>query len=166
MDAGKRPLDDEFDRATFYRGPDPEDDGEEYELAPLDESLAEAERQRAREAVEQAQLAVDMRQLEEAERGLGQHDAEDYLKHLKGVKFQFGVKHLLIAMAALGVMLVVGMVVNLVVVMVLGTLAVLAAAYAYITWKDLQAREELEQRRAELYARKRAQNRMANPPDR
>lgn len=164
MDAGKRPLDDEFDRATFYRAPDPEaDDEEEYELAPPDETLAEAERARVREVVEQAQLTVDMRQLEEAERGFGQHDADDYLKH---VKFQFGIKHLLIAMAVLGVMLVIGMVVDLLPVLLLAALVILGGAYGYITWKEMKEREVLEARREELYARKRAQNRDPAPPNR
>jgi hypothetical protein len=165
MDPGKRPLDDEFDRAEFYRGIDPEveDDDEEYELAPPDEDLLEAERRRAREVVEQAQLAVDFEQLERAEREFAELDAKVYLDRLK---FQFGTKHLLIAMAVLAVALVVGMVVDLLPILLVGSVALLAAAYGYLTWREAQQREELEARRAELYERKKQQREAPAPPNR
>lgn len=164
MDADKRPLEDEFDRATFYRAPDPEDDGEEYELAPPDEELVEAERRRAREAVEQAQLAVDMQQLERDESTFGQHQMDDYLENLKKVKFQFTTRHWLIATAIVALALVIGMVIGPFGVAVLTIFILLAGAYGYITRREARQRAELDARRQELYQRKRQQEQTPTPP--
>jgi hypothetical protein len=162
MDPDKRPLEDEFDRATFYRGPDPEaEEEDEYELMPPDEDLMEADRRRAREEVERAQLTVDLQQLERDERGVGEHNFDDYLQK---VKFQFSTRQLLILTAVVSVILALAFVAGAFTVVLLLTFGVLAGAYGYITWLEHRQQAELEARRADLYERKRRQEGLPTPP--
>lgn len=162
MDPDKRPLEDEFDRATFYRGPDPEvEEDDEYELMPPDEDLVDAERLRAREEIERAQLAVDLKQLEEDERGFGQHNFDDYVEK---VKFRFTTRQLLLLTAVVSVILALGFAAGAFTVVLLLTFFVLAGAYGYITWKEHQQQAELEARRADIYERKRRQEGVPSPP--
>lgn len=144
-----KPLDDQFDREEFYRGADPDaEDGDEYDLLPPDESIMEAERQRAQEMVDFAQKQVDLAILDREAQGLEGHHLEDYAQLLR---MRFQTKHLLIAMAVLAVALTIGLVTGFGVVLVVGTFALLAGAYAYLTWKELQRQNEWDAKRAEIY---------------
>ncbi len=162
MDPDKRPLEDEFDRATFYRGPDPEaEDEDEYELMPPDEDLVEAERLRAREEIERAQLTVDMQQFEQDERGFGQHDFDEYVEQ---VKLKFSPRQLSITAGVVLTVLAVAYFAGAFTVVFLLMFFMLAGAYAYITWQEHRQQAELDARREELYERKRRQKDLPTPP--
>jgi hypothetical protein len=145
-------LDDEFDRQTFYRGQDPEaDDEDEYELEPPDEEIIAGAKRRADEAVAEASKTVDLNELYRDHDDTAINDLQDYLKDFK---FQFGVKHLLMAMTALAVMFVLGrFVFGYGALLVILTFLALAGAYGWITWKEKIRYQEWEAKRDEMYRR-------------
>ena len=149
----KSPLDNEFDRQTFYRGHDPDaDEVDEYEVLPPDEEVIAGERLRAEEAVEHASKAVDLDELYRENASVTADEIEEYLKDLR---FQFGTKHLLIAMTAVAVLFVLGRFVfaTPAALMLVLTFTVLASIYGWLTWQERRRREEWERKRDELYRR-------------
>lgn len=151
----KSPLDDQFDRETFYRGEDPEAESEEdYELMPPDEDVIEGEKRRAAETMSHASKAVDLNELYDEESLIGTDELEDYIKQMR---FRFGTKHLLLAMTLLAVVFAVGRYVlgGYGAVLVVLTFLALAGAYTWITWQENQRRAEWERKRDELYRRHR-----------
>ncbi|QDU54592.1 hypothetical protein [Aeoliella mucimassa] len=159
------PLDDEFDRETFYRGKDPEADNEDdYELMPPDEAVIAGEKQRAAEAMERASMAVDVDELYREDTSVSMEDIE---AQLRDFKFQFGTKHLLIAMTVVAITIIFGRLLlggwlPILIVVVFG---VLASAYGWITWKENQHRREWEAKRDELYRRNQARHRQESDED-
>lgn len=155
------PLDDEFDRETFYRGEDPDAaDEDDYELMPPDEEIIAGEKRRAAEEVDRASKAINIDDLYREQQGITD-DIESYVKNLgKKVKFQFGVKHLLWAMTALAVMFVIGkyVIVGWGAMLLVLTFLGLAAAYGWITWQEQQRQREWEVKRDELYRRHQERN--------
>lgn len=153
----KQPLDDEFDRQTFYRGQDPEaDDEDEYELEPPDEEIIAGAKRRADEAIAEASKTVDINELYRDHDDTAINDLQDYLKDFK---FQFGVKHLLWAMTALAVVFVLGQFVfGYGALFVILTFLALAGAYGWITWKEKIRYHEWEAKRDELYRRHNERN--------
>jgi hypothetical protein len=153
----KQPLDDEFDRQTFYRGQDPEaDDEDEYELEPPDEEIIAGAKRRADEAIAEASKTVDINELYRDHDDTAINDLQDYLKDFK---FQFGVKHLLWAMTALAVVFVLGQYVfGYGALFVILTFLALAGAYGWITWKEKIRYQEWEAKRDELYRRHNERN--------
>lgn len=153
----KQPLDDEFDRQTFYRGQDPEaDDEDEYELEPPDEEIIAGAKRRADEAIAEASKTVDINELYRDHDDTAINDLQDYLKDFK---FQFGVKHLLWAMTALAVVFVLGQFVfGYGALFVILTFLALAGAYGWITWKEKIRYQEWEAKRDELYRRHNERN--------
>lgn len=147
------PLEDEFDRQTFYRGADPEAEAEDdYELMPPDEEVIAGEKRRAAEAVDHASKAVDVDELYREQSALAIDDIQEYLKD---ARFQFSTKHLLWAMTALAVVFTVGRFLfrGFAVVLLLITFLALASAYGWITWQEKKRMEEWELKRDELYRR-------------
>ena len=151
------PLDDEFDRQTFYRGQDPEaDDQDEYELEPPDEEIIAGAKRRADEAIAEASKTVDINDLYRDHDDTAINDLQDYFKDFK---FQFGVKHLLWAMTALAVVFVLGQYVfGYGALFVILTFLALAGAYGWITWKENIRYQEWEAKRDELYRRHNERN--------
>lgn len=148
-----KPLEDEFDRQTFYGGADADaEEEEDYELLPPDEEVIAGEKRRAAEAVDHASKAVDVDQLYREQSGLAINDIQEYLSE---VRFQFGVKHLLGAMTALAVVFAVGRFLfgGYGTVLLLLTFFALASAYGWITWQEKKRMDEWEQKRDELYRR-------------
>ena len=146
-----RPLKDEFDRDVFYRGEDPDAaDEADYELEPPDEAIIEGEKRRAAEAMEHASRAVDINQLYEESASLTMDDVGDYLK---GVRFQFGIKHLLWAMTLLAVVFAVGryLLGGYGTTLLVLTFLLLAGAYGWVTWQEQQRLRQWEAKRDELY---------------
>lgn len=148
-----KPLDDQFDRETFYRGEDPEAaDEDEYELEAPDEEIIAGEKRRAAEAVEAAGQAVDVDQLYREHDAIGRDDLDEYLK---GTRFQFTTKQLLIATTVVaGLLVLARMLVGgwfpVIIVLVFSTLA---SIYSWFAWQEHQQRQEWEARRDELYER-------------
>lgn len=150
---GGKPLDDEFDRQTFYRGQDPDADNEDdYEIEPPDEEVIAGAKRRAEEAVAHASKAVDLDELYKDHTDTAINDIQDYLKD---VRFQFGVKHLLMAMTALAVVFVLGRILlgGWGTVLLIFMFAALAGAYGWITWQENIRYREWEAKRDELYRR-------------
>lgn len=151
------PLDDEFDRETFYRGEDPDAaEEDDYELMPPDEEIVAGEKRRAAEALDHASKAVNIDDLYREQEGI----ADDIESYVKDMRFQFGVKHLLWAMTALAVMFVIGKYIiggfaaPLVVVTFLG----LAGAYGWFTWQEQQRLQEWDRKRNEMLRRHQERN--------
>lgn len=148
-----RPLDDEFDRQTFYRGHDPEADAEDdYELEPPDAEVIAGEKRRADEAVQHASKAVDLDELYREETSVTAQDIEEYLKDFR---FQFGTKHLLMAMTAVAMLFVLGRFVfgGFAPLLLVLTFTVLASIYGWFSWHEHKRRQEWERKREELYRR-------------
>lgn len=146
------PLDDEFDRQTFYRGQDPEAEAQDdYELLPPDEDVIAGEKKRAEEAVHHASKAVDLDELYREDNSVTIQEVEQYLQDFK---FQFGTKHLLMAMTAFALLFVLGRYVfesgALIVVL---TFTALASIYGWFTWQEHKRRQEWERKRDKLYRR-------------
>jgi hypothetical protein len=121
-------YDDEFD-----------DDGADYEVLPPDEEVIAGEQARAAESVRQAR---DASRVAELYKGPEQMSAKELLGDIPEFQFRFTTKHILITMTLLAVILTIGMLVNLFVVILVGTFLMLAGAYGYINWKEHQHREQ------------------------
>ena len=131
-----------------------EDDEGDYELEPPDTSIIAAEARRGKESIEASRAAIDIDEIyREADRDLG---SEMVAKWFKGYRFQFQVKHILIATALLAVAL------TLWKLQVLGrTLWILfmlgvASFYMYLQWQESKHQREAQERRERMYARRRA----------
>jgi hypothetical protein len=132
---------------------DANDEGD-YELEPPDAAIIAAEARRGKDSIEASREAIDIDQIyREADRDLGSEMVE---KWLKGYRFQFQVKHMLIATAVLAVALtlwkleVLGK--SLWILFMLGV----ASFYVYLQWQESKHQREAEERREKMYARRRA----------
>lgn len=139
--AANRPaggFDDEFD-----------DDGQEYELEPVDPEVLASEQRRAEEELAQATSALDIDEV------YNQASAGDDLdEFLKDFKFRFQIKHLLMGTAALAVFLSVAKVLNSsVAALLLVVLGGLVVAHAYLAWRDRRREAVLDAKRRRLFAR-------------
>ncbi len=149
------PLDDELDRQSFYRGEAPDaTDEDEYELEPPDEEIIAGEKRRAAAAVEEASMAVDVDALYRENTSVTMDEIESHLREMQ-FKFQFGVKHLLIAMTVVALAFIVGrfLLGGFLPLLIVLTFTVLASAYGFILWKENERRKEWEAKRDELYRR-------------
>ena len=153
----KDSLDDEFDRAEFYRGEDPDAGDDEYELEPPDEQIIAGEKRRAKEAVELARESVDIDKMYREHDSIGEGDIEQFIKDWR---FQYSTKHLLIAMSVLAVILVIGRFVfgGFAATILVLVFVTLASIYGYFAWQEQQRRAEWEAERDELYRRNRERN--------
>jgi len=147
------PTPDEIDRDKFY-SPTVEDDGEEYELEPPDAEVLAAEELRAKEAIDETKMSIDIEEIyRDADRERGSEILENWVRNFQ---FRFQVKHLLIGTAVLAIVL------TLVKLQILGTTLVIlvmlsvAGLYLYLQWQEKKHRDEAERRRRQMYARHRA----------
>jgi hypothetical protein len=144
----------EQDRDRFY-GPGGDewgDDGADYDLEPPDADVLAGEDRRAREALEASELAIDVDEIySDMERAshvsLGTWDGK--------FKFQFGVKHLLLAMFVLSLVLTLWKLGILGGVLIAVILAAVGGALMHIYVKEQRARETANHRWVEKYERRR-----------
>ena len=146
---------DDKDREKFYTPPaPPADDDGEYELEPPDEAVTEHQRKATLAGIEKR---IDINEIyAEADRDRGSEILEDWVRNFR-FRFQFQVKHLLIATALLAIVLTLfklGMFwPTLVVLIMLGV----AGLYTYLVWEEKKHQAEAARKREIVYAQRRAQ---------
>ena len=147
------PTPDEIDRDRFY-SPDADDDGADYELEPPDAEVLAAEERRAREAIEETKMSIDIDEIyREADRERGGEILESWLRNFH---FRFQVKHLLIGTAVLAIILTLAKLEMLGTTLVILTMLSVAGLYLYLQWQEKKHRDEAERRLRQMYARRRA----------
>jgi len=146
---------DDPERDKFYSVPEtPSDveDDEELELEPPDESVDEHQRQAVRQAMHSR---IDIDEIyREADRDRGGEILENWVRNFR---FQFQIKHLLIATAALAIVLTLVKLHLFWATLVVSVMLFVAGLYAYLRWEDSKHQAEVARKREALYARRRAQ---------
>jgi hypothetical protein len=144
-----------MDRDKFYSSTaDDSDDGGDYELEPPDADVLAGEERRAQQAIEETQLSID---IDEIYRDVGQQRSSEILENwVRGFRFRFQVKHLLIATAVLAIMLTLYKLELLGTAVVLLVMISVAGVFLYLQWQEKKAHDEAARRREQLYARRRA----------
>jgi hypothetical protein len=139
------------DRDKFYGFDD--DDGVEYEVEPPDAEVIAAEKRRAEEAIVLSELAIDV---DEIYREAGRRtELELGPKALGKFRFQFQVKHLLIATAVLAILLTLWKLEILGTVLGLLLVCGFAAALAVMELREHRQWVEAQRRFEEKYERRR-----------
>jgi hypothetical protein len=147
------PTPDDIDRDRIYTA-DVEDDDAELELEPPDAEVIAAEERRAKEAIEASMMSVD---IDEVYRDADRRDGGEILdKWARNFRFQFQVKHLLIATAVLAIVMTLWRLEILGQTLALFFMISIVAAYMYLQWLEKKQQDEADRRRQEMYARQRA----------
>jgi hypothetical protein len=147
------PTPDDIDRDKIYTA-DTEDDDAELELEPPDAEVIAAEERRAKEAIEATMMSVD---IDEVYREADRRDGGEFLdKWLRDFRFQFQVKHLLIATAVLAIAMTLWRLQIFGTTLVLLFMIAIGGAYFYVVWQEKKQQDEADRRRKEMYARQRA----------
>lgn len=143
------------DRKKFYTSQEEEDDVE-YELEPIDPAILAAEKRRAQEVLEETKVYID---LDEIYRDASQQNADEIVRNwLQGLRknFRFSWKHLLIALAILGIIVTLAWLDRLAPAIVVGTMVAVGGIYLYFHWHEQKVEEEATARREALYAKRKA----------
>lgn len=162
----QHPMND-LDRDRFY-GPGGDewgDDGEDYELEPVDAEVLAAEQRRARDLVEEAELAIDVDEIFRVRDRHPDHDLPG--QHSGRFRFRFQVKHLLVAMAVMSVVMTLWHLGILVAVLVVLLVAGVVGTFTYMEVKQQRQWVEANRRWEEKFERRRAfLERRMRPPTR
>jgi hypothetical protein len=150
------PLDDVAAAATPARAAKVDDSEDaELELEPVDAEMLAGEKRRAEAAVEAAKRAVNIdaiyREVEPV------RDLDFSKDVVDKFRFQFQLKHLLIATAVVAVMLALFKLDLLGTTLIILTMLAVFGATAYFYWEDKKRQAEADRRRHEMYAARRAQ---------
>jgi hypothetical protein len=150
--AHSMPTPDDIDRDKIYAA-EAEDDDAELELEPPDAEVLAAEERRAKEAIEATMLSVDIDEIyRQSDRG---REGEILDKWARDFRFQFQVKHLLVATAVLAIVLTLWRLQILGTALVLLFMIAVATTYFYVQWQERKQQQEADRRRREMYARQR-----------
>lgn len=141
----------DLDRDAFY-DPLEDENAEDYELEPIDPVVIEHQQKMATRAVDEAAASLDVSALY-AERDRMQ-ELEDFTKDFK---FQFGVKHMLMATAGLAILLSLAKIFSGFGALILVALVGLGGAHAYLAWKDRQRMARIQEKRDTIIAMNRGQ---------
>lgn len=146
------PPPDDIDRDAIHPDiADDADDGDEYELEPPDASVVSAEDRLAQETIAAAEQTIDIDELyREDERRLEIESIDEWISKFR---FQFRVKHLLVATAIVAILLSLRPGTAL----LLGVLASVGGLLLYLAWKEKEHEAAMEEKRRRLYAQRRAQ---------
>lgn len=140
------PDDEPIDRQSFYTDLDENDDDGDYELEPVDEEILRGEQERARADMVRAQTSLDIDDV--YERSTADERLDEFLKQ---ARFQFQLKHLLMATAVLAVFLSLWkLFASSVAALMLVVMSALVVTHAYLGWRDRQREAMLAARRARL----------------
>jgi hypothetical protein len=146
------PTPDDIDRHKIYTA-DLEDDDAELEVEPPDAEVIAAEERRAKEAIEATLMSVDIDDIyRESDR---RQDGEILDRWARDFRFQFQVKHLLVATAVLAIALTLWRLQILGTALVLLFMIGVATTYFYVQWQERKQQQEADRRRREMYARQR-----------
>lgn len=153
---------DDLDRDRLYSaGTDDSDANDaELELEPVDPAVLAAEKRRADEAIEAHRTAID---INEVYRDLdANRDSEilsDWMARLRGYRFRFQVKHLLVLTAVVALLLAVRSVLGIGFGSMLVVMFMLAIGGVSLVLKleENKRQQEANRRRQKMYAERRAQ---------
>jgi hypothetical protein len=134
------------------------DDDAEYEVEPPDAEVLAAEERRAKEAVDATRTSIDIDEIyRDTSRDRGGEILEEWIRKFQPRQFRFQVKHLMIATAVLAIALTLWRLDLLGTTLVILLMLSVAGLYLYLQWQEKKHRDEADQRRREMYARRRAQ---------
>src|SRR4051812_44238277 len=141
------------ERDKFYSAPEPPpDDDAELELEPPDETIEERQKQLALNAI-RARIDID-EIYRDADRDRGGEILENWIRNFR---FQFQLKHLLIATAVLAIILTLIKLELFWTTLIVGVMLSVGGLYAYLHWEEKKHEIEADRKRQALYARRRAQ---------
>jgi hypothetical protein len=132
-----------------------EDDDAELELEPIDPEILAGEKRRAAEAVEAATKASNIDQIYRDAEPLREFEIPKDLADK--FRFQFQLKHLLIATAALAFLLTLYQLHVLWTTLVIAFMLAVFVATAYVEWVERKRQANADRKRHEMYAARRAQ---------
>jgi hypothetical protein len=132
---------------------DDEDDGE-LELEPVDADILAAEKRRAAEAIHTATKAININEIYRDTEPI--RDLELSKDLADRFRFQFQLKHLLIATAVLAIFLTLMKLLGAGLVVVLTFMISVFGASAYFYWEERKRQAIADQRRQQMYAERRA----------
>jgi hypothetical protein len=142
----------ESDKSHPAPEPSPDDDDAELELEPLDETIAERQKQEALRAI-QSRIDID-EVYRDAERDRGGEIMENWFRNFR---FQFQLRHLLIATAVVAIILTLIKLQFFWTTLIVGVMLSTAGLYLYLRIEEKKLEVEADRRRQALYARRRAQ---------
>jgi hypothetical protein len=140
------------ERDKFYRDPpSPPSDDDEYELEEPDPAVEEARRQAVLQSLEHT---IDINEVyREAERDRAGEILNDWVRNFR---FQYRVKHLLMATAVVAIALALAKLQLFWTALIVLIMLSVAGLYFYLSWEDSKHQAEAERKREELYAKRRA----------
>lgn len=148
---------DDREREKFYSASKNVPDDEEYELEPLDEA---AEARRSKAALDAIESRVDIDEIyREADRNRGSEILENWVRNFR---FQFQVKHLLIATAVLAIVLTLAKLQLFWTALIILFMLSVFGLTMYLSSEDKKQQAEADRKRQLLYARRRAQTARAS----
>lgn len=144
---------DDRERDKFYTPPDPTDDDGEYELEPLDPAVVSAEKRHAKEVAEQVRASIDIDEVyREADRNRGTEILENWARNFH---YRFHIKHLLVATALVTMVIAVARLGYLGLTFTILIMGSVGGLYLYLSWHEQKQQAEADQKREEMYAKRR-----------
>jgi Flp pilus assembly protein TadB len=151
---------DDLDRDRLYsaNAADGEGDDGDYELEPVDPELIAAEQRRAAAAIDAHRTSIDVNEVyRDVDANRDSVILQDLAGRLRNFRFQFQVKHLLIATALAAVLLTLHKLgVRLFTVITFLIMGGVAGLTIYLKWEENKRQEEADRRRQKMYAARRA----------
>lgn len=142
----------ESDKSHPTPEPPPDDDDAELELEPLDDAIEERQKQEALRAI-RSRIDID-EVYRDADRDRGGEIMENWFRNFR---FQFQLKHLLIATAVLAIILTLIKLELFWTTLFVSVMLSTAGLFLYLRIEERKHEVEADRRRQALYARRRAQ---------
>lgn len=150
---------DDLDRDKLYSADAvDDDDDDDLELEPVDPEVIAAEERRAAAAINAHRTTIDVNEVyRDVDANRDSAVLHDLAERLRNYRFQFQIKHLLIATAVAAIVLTLhklGMrFFTMFALLVMGGVAGLTI---YLKWEENKRQEEADRRRQKMYAERRA----------
>jgi hypothetical protein len=135
-----------------------DDEDGDYELEPVDPEVIAAEQRRAAEAIDAHRTAIDVNEVyRDVDANRDSEILQELVGRLRNFRFQFQIKHLLIATAVAAVLLTLHKLgIRLVTFFALLIMGGVAGLTIYLKWEENKRQEEADRRRQKMYAARRA----------
>jgi hypothetical protein len=147
---------DDRERDKFYSASDATADNDEYELEPPDETVISPEERHAQEVARRNRESIHIDDVyRDANRDIGTEIVETWLQGIRLRDFRFQIKHLLIATAVLAIVMTLAKLGALWATLSILVFLSIVGLYGYIKWQESKQQAEADQRREEMYARRR-----------
>jgi hypothetical protein len=148
---------DDLDRDKLYSTDAVDDDGD-FELEPVDPEVVAAEQLRAAAAIDAHRAAIDVNEVyRDVDANRDSAIVQELVGRLRNARFQFQIKHLLVATAVAAVLLTLhnlGM--GLFAIFALLVMGGVAGLTVYLKLEENKRQEEANRRRQKMYAARRA----------